>query len=102
MWIINRFSKITQQISKACIGGKRVVVCMDDNIDTLGDNSFTNCYKNIYLKKMFDESIIENSLTIHNNKPTFHRRGVNSCVNHIMSNTPLCIDNIRIYKTVFF
>ena len=60
------------------------MVCMDDNIDTLSDNSFTNIYKNKHLKDIFDNLIIDNTLTILNNKPTFFRRGVQSCVDHIL------------------
>ena len=64
------------------------MVCMDDNIDTLSDNSFTNIYKNKHLKDIFDNLIIDNTLTILNNKPTFFRRGVQSCVDHILTNIP--------------
>lgn len=39
--------------------------------------------------------LIQNSLTIHNNKPTFFRKKTKSCIDHIISNCPTNISNVR-------
>ena len=41
--------------------------------------------------------IIENSLTIHNHEPTFFRKNIHSCIDHIISNCPLNISNVQTY-----
>ena len=67
----------------------------DENIDNLQDKNRSGFCKNIQLKNIRDQSIIENSLTYHNNKPTFCRRGVKSCIDFIISNCPIKIANVR-------
>ena len=51
--------------------------------------------KNIQLKAIRDNNIIENSLTYHNKKTTFCRKGVQSCIDYIISNCPLKVNNVR-------
>ena len=66
----------------------------DDNINTL-DTSKTNYLYNIELKKSLQDMLIENTLTVHNNLPTFFRNTSNpSCIDHIISNTPEKISNV--------
>ena len=47
------------------------------------------------MKNLRDELIIENSLIIHNNEPTFFRNQSKSCIDHIFSNCPTKISNTR-------
>ena len=72
-----------------------MVILTDENIDSLQDKCSTGYSKNILLKSIREQSIIENSLTYHNSKPTFCRKGVKSCIDYIVSNCPLKINNVR-------
>ena len=67
----------------------------DENIDCLQDKNKSGFFKNIQLKNIRDNSIIQNSLTYHNNKPTFIRKGVKSCIDYVISNCPTKISNVR-------
>ena len=72
---MERYVLFTNQISKASKEGRDIVILTDENIDSLQDKSSTGSSKNIQLKTIRDSSIIENSLTYHNNKATFAERG---------------------------
>merc|ERR1712240_272533 len=91
----DRYSIFTNQISRASKEGRDIVILTDENIDSLQDKSSTGYCKNIQLKTLCDNSIIENSLTYHNNKATFCRKWVKSCIDYIISNCPLKIMNVR-------
>ncbi len=91
----DRYLLYTNQISRASKEGRDIVILTDENIDSLQDKSSTGYSKNIQLKTLRDSSIIENSLTYHNNKATFCRKGVKSCIDFIISNCPLKINNVR-------
>ena len=72
-----------------------MIILTDNNINSLEDNTNTNIYRNIELKNLKDNMIIENSLTVHNHEPTFFRKNIHSCIDHIISNSPLNISNVR-------
>ena len=74
--------------------GHDVIILTDDNINSLEDNTNTNMYHNIELKNLKDDMIIEHSLTIHNHEPTFFRKNIHSCIDHIISNCSLNISNV--------
>ena len=71
------------------------MILTDENIDSMQDKSSTGGSKNIQLKTIRDRNIIDNSLTYHNNKATFCRKGVKSCIDYIISNCPTKINNVR-------
>ena len=91
----DRYSIFINQISWASKEGRDIIILTDENIDSLQDKSSTGYCKNIQLKTLRDNSIIENSLTYHNNKATFCRKGVKSCIDYIISNCPLKVKNVR-------
>merc|ERR1712240_666541 len=91
----DRYSIFINQISMASKEGRDIIILTDENIDSLQDKSSTGYCKNIQLKTLRDNSIIENSLTYHNNKATFCRKGIKSCIDYIFSNCPLKIRNVR-------
>ena len=72
-----------------------MIILTDENINSFEDKSSIGNCKNIQLKEIRDNNIIQNSLTYHNNKPTFCRKGVKSCIDFIISNCPLKVDNVR-------
>ena len=49
---------------------------------------------------MRDNFVIDNRMTIHNEKPTFHRKGNVSCIDHIISNCPTKIKNVTTHKDI--
>ena len=63
------------------------------------DYSNSSMYRNFELKSMKDNLIIENSLTVHNTDPTFFHKNIISCIDHIMSNCPLNISNVRTHTS---
>ena len=67
---------------------KNLTIMMDDNIDTLHDYMTIDRCRNLKLKEMRDNFLIENSLTCLNDQPTFFRRGMKSCIDHVYTNTP--------------
>ena len=71
----DRYLTFTQQVSKANKEGKDLIILTDENINSLDDKSSIGNCKNIQLKEIRDNNIIENSLTYHNKKPTFSQRG---------------------------
>ena len=101
---IYRYNLFTSQISKASKEGRDLVILTDENIDSLQDKCSTGYSKNIQLKSIREQSMIDNSLTYHNNRATFCRKGVKSCIDYIISNCPLKINNVRTHdgdKEVF-
>ena len=85
---LNRYQTFTNQVSKASKEKRDIMILTDENIDSLQDKSKSGYCNNIHLKNIRDQSIIENSLTYHNNKATFNRRGIKSCIDYIISNCP--------------
>ena len=74
---ISRYNIFTNQVKKVMKEGHDVIILTDDNINSLEDNTNTNIYRNIELKNLKDNMIIENSLTVHNQDPTFFRNNIN-------------------------
>ena len=66
-----RYSVMCNQVSKVSKTGKDIIILTDDNLNTLEDNSKTNQYKNLDLKLLRDNMIIDNRLVTHNDQPTF-------------------------------
>ena len=58
-------------LTKASKEGRDLIILTDENIDSFENKSSTGYCKNIQLKTIRDNNIIENSLTYHNNKTTF-------------------------------
>ena len=92
---VDRYKLFNEQITKATASNHHVIILTDDNINSYEDNSFSNQYKNIEIKNIRDNSIISNCLIVHNNKPTFFRKGIKTCIDHIYSNCPINISNVR-------
>ena len=85
---ISRYTTLCNQVEKVNKLIKDIMIMTDDNINSLEDNSLTNFYKNIQLKHLKDEMMINNSLIEINNKPTFFRPSIKLCMDHIISNCP--------------
>ena len=73
----------------------------DDNIDTLSDTNNYNNFNNHEIKEIRHNFMIENSLTSHHNKATFHRKGQASCLDHIYSNCHTKIKKVTIENLVY-
>ena len=67
---------------------------MEDNVNTLGSFCTTTCNKNRHLQDQMNKMTIDNSLTIHNNLPTFFKGNTKTCIDDIFSNVPSKIDNV--------
>ena len=80
---------------RASSEGRDITILTDENLNILDDFSNTSYLKNNFLKEIRDSNIIDFSLTYHNNKPTFFRKGVSSCIDFIISNCPSKISNVR-------
>ena len=63
--------------------------------------TFTKSSKLIKLFEARNESLIENSLIIHNKDDTFFRPNVRSKIDHLYSNCPGKINNIKTTSTGF-
>ena len=85
---IYRYNLFISQISKATKEGRDLVILTDENIDSLQEKCSTGYSKNIQLKSIREQSMIDNSLTYHNNRASFCRKGVKSCIDYIISNCP--------------
>ena len=55
----------------------------DNNIDTLSDNNAHNNFNNHEIKEPRYNFMTENSLILHHNKATFHKKGQAPCLNYI-------------------
>ena len=62
------------------------------------DISITSTYRNSELKNLKDEMIIQNSLVSPNKDPTFFRNGSKSWIDHIITNCPTKITNVRTHN----
>ena len=86
----------SNQVNKATQKGTKIIILTDDNINTLDTNK-TNYLYNAELKMALQDMIIQNTLTIYNELPTFFGSTFsNTCIDHIISNTPEKISNIII------
>ena len=85
---IERYRIMCGQVDRVYKEGKDIVIMTDDNINSLEDNSFSSIYQNLDIKSIRDNMIIQNSLVVYNNKPTFRRQGFNTCIDHLISNCP--------------
>ena len=73
---LNRYQIMCNQVNTVAKIGKDLVILTGNNINSLEDNSFSSIYRNVDIKGLKDNMIIQNSLVIHNNKPTFKRQGL--------------------------
>ena len=71
------------------------MILTDENINSLDDNYNTAYYRNIDLKTIRDNNIINFNLIYHNNLPTFIRKAQRSCIDFIISNCPSQISKVR-------
>lgn len=94
-----RFQLILTQWALALRENKNTIVMMDDNIDTI--TSQHNARYNIQtLKNAYFRHTQSHNLVIHNNAPTRHMRGVKpSCIDHITSNIPQFVHNVKTHHT---
>ena len=72
-----------------------MIVLTDENINSIDDNCNSAYYRNIDLKTIRDNNIINYNLIYHNNLPTFIRKAQKSCIDFIISNCPSKINNVR-------
>lgn len=91
---ISRYKIFTNQVSRASSKKFNIIILADDNINSMEDNSLTNNLRNIELKNLKYDMLIQNSLVSHNKDPTFFRNGFRSCINHIITNCPTKITNV--------
>ena len=93
-----RYNKILQLTKQVMTDNKNVTIMMDDNIDTLNDYTTIDRCRNLKLKEMRDNFLIDNSLTCLNDQPTFFRRGMKSCIDHVYTNTPQYTSNVTTHN----
>ena len=91
----DRYTLYSEQLKKASMEGKDIIILTDENINSLDDNCNTTYYRNIELKIIRDNNIINYNLIYHNNQPTFIRKAQKSCIDFIISNCPSKINNVR-------
>ena len=91
----DRYILYSEQLNKASKEGKDIIILTDENINSLDDNCNTAYYRNIELKTIRDNNIINCNLIYHNNQPTFIRKAQKSCIDFIISNCPSKINNVR-------
>ena len=92
---LNRCNILTNQVAKANTEKSKIIILTDDNVNSIDDFSMTNYYSNIELKNLRDNLIINNSLITQNTEPTFFRNTIRTCIDHIYSNCPTKITNVR-------
>ena len=97
-----RCSKFFEGCNKILEGNNDLVIIGDDNIDSYYDHNKYNNFRDHQLKDLRDNFIIQRNLTIHNDKPTFYRQGVKSCIDHITSNCPTKIKNVTTHQKNYF
>ena len=96
---LNRYQTFTNQVSKASKEKRDIMILTDENIDSLQDKSKSGYCNNIHLKNIRDQSIIENSLTYHNNKATFCRRGEAKLIDKLQTLLMKCTRPILGFKS---
>ena len=74
----------------------------DDNIDTLNDITTIDRCKNIKIKELRDNFLINHSITCLNKEPIFFRSGTRSCIDHIYTNCPQYIDRVTTHNDRIF
>ena len=75
--------------------GKDIIILTVETINSLDDNCNTAYCRNIELKTIRDNNIINYNLIYHNNQPTFIRKAQKLCIDFIISNCPTKINNVR-------
>ena len=75
---------------------------MDDNVDTLNNYMTIDRCKNSNIKDIRDNFLVSNSVTCLNDKPTFFRRNVISCFDHIYNTSPQYIDTVTTHNYNLF
>ena len=66
----------------------------EDNLNSQDTNSISNSFILNDIKTLTDDMLIENNMIIQNDKPTFHRPGITSCIDFIVSYCPSKISHI--------
>lgn len=98
---INRYNTTIEIFENILKTNKNdIIIVGDDNIDTLNSNNFHNTFKNHELKDIRDNFLINNNLVSHHNKPTFFRKGKQSCLDHLYTNCPSKVKNVTIEKDI--
>ena len=100
---LKRYQLILQQWNMALTENKHTIVLMDDNIDTSLNAKHNKKYKITDLHDHMLSHININQITQHNND---HTRYVShqppSTIDHIYSNCPNNMKNIKTTKSIFF
>ena len=99
---LKRYDLILQQWNKALIEKNHTIVLMDDNIDTSIYANHNKKYKIIDLQDKLSSHVNDNDITQHN---TDYTRYVShqppSIIDHIYSNCPNNIKNIKTKTNIF-
>ena len=99
---LERLNLIIQKWEIALKEKKDTLVLMDDNIDTNVNNRHNKTYNILQLNEVMQEHIINNNLTIHNNKFTrIASHQPPSCIDHIYSNCVNKIINVKTHNNIF-
>lgn len=99
---LNRFKIILHKWKLALEEKRDTIVLMDDNIDTHINNTHNKTYNIKELKELLDQHVIDNNLTIHNNKFTrIASHQPPSCIDHIYSNCVNKIINVNTHKNIY-
>ena len=91
----DRYILYSAQLDKASKDGCDIIVLTDENINSVDDNCNSSSYRNIELKTIRDNNIINHGLVYHNNLPNFIRKAQKSCIDFIILNCPAKINNVR-------
>ena len=89
-----RYTQTLEHFRKIIEDKNDTIIVCDDNIDTYNDHNLHHNTKNISLKAIRDDFILKYNIVTHNFKPTFHRKNLTSCIDHIYSNCGAKINNI--------
>ena len=99
---LDRFKIIIQKWQKALAETIDTIVLMYDNIETHIDNTHNKRYNIKELKELLTQHVINNNLTIHNNKYTrIVSNQPPSCIDHIYSNCVNKITNVNTHKNIY-
>ena len=88
---LDRYKLFTNQITRASKEGKDLVVLTDENIDSFQDKCSSGYSKNIQLKNIREQNMIDNSLTYYNKKSYFLQEG--GKIVHRFYNIKLSLEN---------
>ena len=99
---MNRLQKILAKWALAMNENKDVVVMMDDNIDSDINSTHNKIYKIKNLYDLWQSHLIDFNIHQHNNLYTwFHRTQKPSTIDHIFSNCPNKISEVKTIRNSF-